>query len=290
MQSKQNQSENILFFQGNDIVVPEGMSNENIAGITSADKSGGQSGWQTELQHYIASTAGPLTPEKILTLHGGGCISAVLLDDSFLLPAQWKRIPIRSAFRFAERIGAELVSEAQDLFRAYHILQWKKNTVFCGRCGGICKDSEKDTARICTSCGNIIFPRISPAVIVLITDDQDRILLARNKNFSRPFHSLLAGFVEAGESLEETVVREVKEEVDIRVDSVQYVRSQPWPFPDSIMLGFRAKYTGGELNPDGDEIKEAAWFSRGSLPEIPSPGSISRYLIDQWHNNPKNLG
>jgi NAD+ diphosphatase len=96
---------------------------------------------------------------------------------------------------------------------------------------------------------------------------------------------LLAGFVEAGESLEQTVVREIKEEVNIDVDSIQYCHSQPWPFPDSIMLGFRAKYRGGTIKPDGTEITDAQWFSRGNLPEIPGPGAIARFLIDQWRNS-----
>jgi NAD+ diphosphatase len=126
------------------------------------------------------------------------------------------------------------------------------------------------------------FPKISPAIIVLITDEKNRILLAHNKNFKNAFYSLLAGFVEAGESLEQTVVRELKEEVNIDVDSIKYCHSQPWPFPDSIMLGFRAKYAGGELKPVVTEITVAGWFSRYNLPEIPGPGAIARFIIDQW--------
>ncbi len=277
-----NQNDSILFFQGTDLVVPAEISDDDNISIAESNSSGSPFQWQTDLLNLIQYNAVPLTIEKIPLLDGNGFINAALLDDSLLLPDEWKRTPIRSILRFAEQIDLGFLSRVQSIFRAYHILQWKKNTVFCGRCGGKNQDSEKDISQVCTSCGNSIFPKISPAVIVLITDRKDRILLARNKNFTYPFYSLIAGFVEAGESLEQTVVREVKEEVNIDVDSIEYILSQPWPFPDSIMIGFRAKYSGGELKPDGDEISDADWFSRGALPEIPRPGAISRYLIDQW--------
>jgi NAD+ diphosphatase len=277
-------NENIVFFQGNDVIVPEKMPDEDLFNILSEDRLNNHIEWKNELKNYISHTVDSITFESIPLLQGTESASAALLEDSLVLPNEWKRVPIRSAFRFLERTHSGFPAEAQDLFRAFHILQWKKNTVFCGRCGGKCKDSEKDISRICTSCGNIMFPRISPAIIVLITDDEDRILLANNRNFKNSLYSLLAGFVEAGETLEETVVREVKEEVNIDVHSIQYVLSQPWPFPDSIMLGFRAKYAGGTLKPDGNEITDAQWYSRNSLPDIPGPGAIARYIIDQWQN------
>jgi NAD+ diphosphatase len=119
-------------------------------------------------------------------------------------------------------------------------------------------------------------------VITLITNDRDEALLAHNANFTNGVYSLIAGFVEAGESLEAAVKREIREEVNIEVDRVQYAASQPWPFPNSLMLGFTARHTGGRIRPDGTEILDAQWFSRESLPRLPGNGSIARRLIEQW--------
>jgi NAD+ diphosphatase len=133
----------------------------------------------------------------------------------------------------------------------------------------------------CPTCGLVAYPRISPAVIVLVRKG-DQALLARSSRFRLPFFSTLAGFVEVGETLEETVVREIREEVGVTVGDVRYFGSQPWPFPHSLMVGFTARWESGELAPDGDEIAEAAWFSAGALPPVPPPLSIARRLIDAW--------
>jgi NAD+ diphosphatase len=122
-------------------------------------------------------------------------------------------------------------------------------------------------------------------VIVLITNDRDEVLLAHNANFLNRVYSLVAGFVEAGESLEAAVKREVREEVNIEVGEIRYAASQPWPFPNSLMLGFTARHTGGEIRPDGTEILDARWFSRENLPNLPGNGSIARRLIEQWKKN-----
>jgi NAD+ diphosphatase len=137
-------------------------------------------------------------------------------------------------------------------------------------------------ARQCSACGRLEFPRISPAVITIITNDKGEAVLAHNKNFSSNFYSLIAGFNEAGENLEETVAREIKEEINIGVKDIRYILSQPWPFPGSLMLGFSASYDGGELKPDGIEIDDAQWFSREALPSLPPSASVSRFLIDLW--------
>jgi NAD+ diphosphatase len=274
-------NEIILFFQGNDIVVPKDFSETDIINLLSEDDSRNHIDWQKDLLMF-AHSFGNITPLITPKLNGSKKTSAVMLQNSVLLSDTWKRVPIRSLLAFAQRDENGFSPNIQDLFRSYHLLQWKNNTQFCGRCGKRNFDSQKDVSRVCSSCGNISFPKISPAVIVLITDDKDRILLAHNKNFKENMYSLLAGFVEAGESLEQTVVREIKEEVNIDVNSIQYIHSQPWPFPDSIMLGFRAKHIGGELKPDGEEIIDAQWFSRSNLPEIPGPGAIARFLIDEW--------
>jgi NAD+ diphosphatase len=173
-------------------------------------------------------------------------------------------------------------AQSHDMLRAYHGAQWKGQTRFCGKCGSPNGDAPDEFARLCPACGKREYPRLSPAVIVLVTDEADRILLAHNQKFKNRMYSLLAGFVEMGESLESAIYREIQEEVGILVREPRYVASQPWPFPDSLMIGFRAKAAGGPLYPDGKEILDAQWFSRDALPEIPGQGSLSRFLIDQW--------
>ncbi|MFH0966628.1 MAG: NAD(+) diphosphatase, partial [Methanobacteriota archaeon] len=134
---------------------------------------------------------------------------------------------------------------------------------------------------ICPSCGLITFPRLSPAIIVRITDG-DRILLARSPHFPSHMYSVLAGFIEPGESLEATIHREVFEEVGVRVSDLRYFGSQPWPFPDSLMIGFTARYVSGDITCDGVEIEDAQWFTRDQMPELPGILSISRALIDDF--------
>jgi NAD+ diphosphatase len=129
------------------------------------------------------------------------------------------------------------------------------------------------------------YPRIAPAVIVLITNDEEEALLAHNKKFTPGIYSLIAGFVEAGENLEAAVTRETREETGIEICDIRYLLSQPWPFPNSLMVGFSARYKSGTVKPDGVEIDDVQWFSRDSLPSLPGPGSISRHLIEKWKSN-----
>jgi len=119
-------------------------------------------------------------------------------------------------------------------------------------------------------------------VITIVINDKDEALLAHNKKFTSGVYSLIAGFNEAGESLEATVAREIKEEVNIDVKDIRYIRSQPWPFPNSLMLGFSARHKTGEIRPDGVEIEDAQWFPKDRLPGLPGFGSVSRYLIGLW--------
>lgn len=163
----------------------------------------------------------------------------------------------------------------------HQLVSWHRNHRFCGRCGCRTEDKRDERAKHCPDCGLINYPRLSPAVIVAVVKD-DEILLARNKRFRGPFFSVLAGFVEPGETLEECVAREIFEEVGLRVGNIRYFGSQPWPFPDSLMVGFTADYRGGEISLDGKEIAEAAWFARDGLPQIPPRISIARQLIDAF--------
>jgi NAD+ diphosphatase len=168
------------------------------------------------------------------------------------------------------------------MLRAYHIAQWRQDSAFCGSCGTKNTDAPDELARLCPACGRREYPRISPAIITIILNDDGRALLAHNKKFADKVYSLVAGFNEAGESLEATVAREIREEVGLEVKDITYIASQPWPFPNSLMLGFTARYAGGAIHPDGIEIEDAKWFTRDDLPNLPGNGSVSRYLINGW--------
>ncbi|MBU0926709.1 MAG: NAD(+) diphosphatase, partial [Spirochaetes bacterium] len=151
----------------------------------------------------------------------------------------------------------------------------------CGRCGSPNGDKPDEIARLCPSCGALSFPRISPAVLAVVRRG-GRILLARNVMHKTGMWSVLAGFVEPGETFEGCVRREVREEVSIEVRPDGYLGSQPWPFPDQLMVGFAAEWVSGELRPDGVEIAEAGWFGPDDHPPLPGPGSLSRRLIDAF--------
>jgi NAD+ diphosphatase len=165
--------------------------------------------------------------------------------------------------------------------RAIAIAEWDRTHRFCGRCGTPTELAPGERSRRCPSCHTPFYPRLSPAVIVLVRRGEQA-LLARNASNPGRWFSTLAGFVEPGESLEEAVVREVKEEVGINIGDVRYFGSQPWPFGRSLMIGFTARYEGGDLHADGTEIAEARWFDRTQLPQVPPKLSIARQLIDAW--------
>ena len=172
------------------------------------------------------------------------------------------------------------------------ILRWHESHSHCPRCGAATEVRSGGWVRHCPVDGSQVFPRTDAAVIVLITDDQDRVLLGSNAMWEANRYSLLAGFVEPGESFEAAVVREVFEESGMRVADPVYRGSQPWPFPASIMVGFTARLADGQhagsLVPDGTEILDLRWFSRAELSDtdngitLPGPSSIARALIDDW--------
>ena len=183
-------------------------------------------------------------------------------------------------------------SEAGVLAFARAMMHWRLRHRYCGACGEATVATQGGHARHCAACGLDVFPRTDPAVIVLVTAG-DHCVLARSPHFPEGMYSTLAGFVEPGESLEQTLVREIEEEVGLRVDKPVYRSSQPWPFPQSLMLGFRASARFQDLKIDEDEIEQANWFHRDDLrdPErcpikLPSGDSIARYLVDEWlHEN-----
>ena len=161
--------------------------------------------------------------------------------------------------------------------RAVQIVDWDRTHRFCGACGAPTSAHASERSRVCTACGLAHFPRIAPAVIVAV-EKGDEILLGRSAHFPPGIYSVLAGFVEPGESLEEAVAREVLEEASVEVEDVRYFGSQTWPYPNSLMLGFTARYRAGELRPDGVELVDARWFHRDDMPMM-FPGNVS---ISQW--------
>ena len=195
------------------------------------------------------------------------------------------RIPIRQAIaRWPE-------GELRPAFKALALLNWLGGMKYCCACGASLsgarlietrsEDADEASALVCPSCGRAHFPRISPAVIVLVKKE-GKALLARNARFLGRRFGLLAGFVEAGETLEEAAAREVREEAGIEIAGLRYIVSQPWPFPDSLMFAFTAEWAGGEARPDGKEIVELLWCGPDELPDIPPPGSVARGLIDDF--------
>ncbi|GHE57921.1 NUDIX hydrolase [Streptomyces longispororuber] len=180
------------------------------------------------------------------------------------------------------------------LVHAVALDAWHRSHPFCPRCAHATDVAFGGHMRRCPSCRTEHFPRTDPAVIMLVTDTEDRCLLARNAAWQEGRWSVLAGFVDPGESLEQAVRREVLEEVGVRADSVRYAGSQAWPFPASLMLGFFASAANPAIAVDGEEIAQARWFSRARLREamvegvvaLPSRVSIARVMIEQWYGEP----
>ena len=235
-------------------------------------------------------------PEEIgIKILEGSDIYLGKLDGKnlFVCEASDEEEPLNNCCGMAEHeyrnIREWLPFAGEDFFalalRALHIKNWHSTWKLCPSCGGRLKFSDTERAKICSECSQIHYPVISPAVIVAVRKGQ-KLLLAQNKRFPRRSrYSILAGFVEAGESLEETVRREIFEEVGIRVQNIKYFGSQGWPFPHSLMLGFTAEHESGEIIVDDVEIGHADWYGKDEMPEIPPHGSISRKLIEDFRTN-----
>jgi len=202
------------------------------------------------------------------------------------VPADSEDPSYGSALDLYSYFGRAAQGEWMAAGRAVQIVEWARTHRFCGRCATPTEPSDGERGMKCPVCGLVAYPRVAPAMIVLVTrgepgPDQEA-LLARGVNFPMPMYSCLAGFVEPGEDLEGAVVREVAEEVGVRVGNVSYRASQPWPFPHSLMIGFRAEYLDGDIVLDETEIADAHWYRRDALPMIPPGISVARRLIDEW--------
>ena len=169
--------------------------------------------------------------------------------------------------------------------RAVQIVEWDRTHQFCGRCGITVQPMPHERAKKCPRCDLTSYPRLSPAIIVSIErngQNGKEILLAHNQRHPAGFYSVLAGFVEPGESLEECVRREIREEVGIEVKNIRYFGSQPWPFPNSLMIAFVAEYAAGEIILEEDELEDAGWYTPDALPPVPPAISIARQMIDSF--------
>jgi len=206
-------------------------------------------------------------------------------DSQAALPADVVALPLRRA------LGQLHVDWYKPAVKAYSIINWDINHQFCSRCGNVTVHKEANIfERVCSVCGLVFYPRISPSVIVLIQKD-DHILMARSPHFIPGAYGLIAGFVEVGESIEDAVHREVKEEVSIDIKNLRYFGSQPWPFPDSLMIGFTAEYASGDIIIDKKEIEAADWYRFDNLPGRPSVSvSIASKLIERFITEQSSKG
>ena len=200
--------------------------------------------------------------------------TAIALEDDCPAPSGCKWVPIRSLFEKGNSGNEQIICAA----RAHSLLKWRKKKRYCPKCGTLMIDDKLETARLCPKCQDKLYPQVTPAIIVLI-EKGDEILLARHIQRNNDIYTCLAGFVEPGESAEQAVQREIREELGIEVQNIRYVTSQAWPFPDQLMLAFKADFKCGEIVLQEDEIEEAKWFKRDNLPAIPKEGSVAWRMI-----------
>ncbi|MFH1153940.1 MAG: NAD(+) diphosphatase [Pseudomonadota bacterium] len=213
--------------------------------------------------------------ERTFGAYNGHKCRLARLDDDAQLPDKVVPLRLRQTFGHMD----------DDMFRlagrALQLLHWDTSNQFCGRCGSVLTESEREPVKQCLQCSLTHYPRLSPAVIMTVERGHE-ILLARSHHFPKGMYSTLAGFVEPGETLEEAVSREIREESGVRVSRIQYFGSQPWPFPHSLMIGFVTRFQDGEIRMQSSEIEDARWFSRDKMPLLPSAMSIARALINNF--------
>jgi NAD+ diphosphatase len=212
------------------------------------------------------------TPHFLGMLGESACVAIALAGDA-PEPAGMRYVGLRALFL---RIPEPLLALAG---RAFQVVEWDRTHRYCGVCGTPTRDKAGERAKECPACGYVAYPRVSPAMMALVTRGRE-ILLARSQRFPTGMYSALAGFVEPGETIEDCVHREVREEVGIEVDNVTYFASQSWAFPHSLMIAYTAEYAGGELRREEAEIADVRWFALNALPPLPPNVSIARRLID----------
>jgi len=227
--------------------------------------------------------AGSVADSIDLTLAGIPSRAILLSDEAPQSPApvptptaakgHWLRL--REIFGSTDPALRRLASPSA---RALGLINWHHTSRFCGKCGAPLVDHGKEIARLCSQCGSVSYPRISPAIIVVV-EKEGQILLARHSYRNQDMYACVAGFLEHGETLEECVAREVREEIGIEIQKIRYAGSQSWPYPDQFMIAFRAEWKSGDIRVDPTEILEAKWFDRDNLPNHPMPGTVAWNLI-----------
>jgi len=227
----------------------------------------------------IAPLAPDLSGKKDLKLSGPDTYWLVSIPQEPVLPDGMRFVSLSRLFADGHKQLYKIAG------RAVQILAWDRTHRYCGQCGSKTEERSNEFAKVCPECGFTSYPRISPSIIVAVIKGKE-LFLARSTHFQKyNFHTLISGFVEPGESLEECLRREVKEEAGITVKNIRYFGSQPWPFPNSLMLAFTAEHDCGEIVLDDEELYEAGWFAVDRLPPLPDSDSIARRLIDWFIEN-----
>lgn len=224
----------------------------------------------------------PIELKPWTTMLNGGPLKGIetrsyRIDSPDIDSSRYELCPLRQSYY---KLPEDLYLKAGKYQELHY---WDKNTKYCGVCGGT-MSFHTDISKRCTECGKEVWPQLATAIIVLISRGEDELLLAQGRNFKSDFYGLIAGFVETGETLEDAVKREVKEETGLSVKNIRYFDSQPWPYPCGLMVGFYAEYESGDIKMQREELKHVAWFHRSSLPKLPEKLSIARRLIDNWLN------
>jgi len=205
---------------------------------------------------------------------GESCFAAEIAED-VQAPSGWMWSCFRSLHGVLPKEEYALAG------RALQLLEWDRTHTYCGTCGQKTFPRKEERCRECSSCGQLAYPKLAPAIMALV-QREEKILLARGSHFPQNMYSVLAGYLDVGETLEQCVVREVQEEVGLKVGNVRYMGSQPWPFTGSLMVGFACDWLEGDIIKDPLEIEEAGWFARDELPIIPTEVSLAYWLIDSW--------
>lgn len=243
---------------------------DRVVGVSGADIIKPPEGWLLDvLQARIMQTA---SDEAVYVGRQDGDNVYVMEMDSARVGPEHTRVTFRDALLAMEHAPVEMLS------MAFQVKQWRLDNRYCGRCGQLTGEHPRERARWCDICKIPWYPRLAPCVIVAIRKN-DQLLLARSSRSTTDYYSLIAGFVEPGETVEAAVVREVKEETGFDVSNIRYQNSQPWPFPHQLMLGFFADYGGGDMVLQADELADAGWYYPGERPRIPSAATISGALI-----------
>lgn len=214
------------------------------------------------------------TIHTITPFADGTAVRTFAIDSPIVGHPRYEMCGLRASYA---KLSSDLYQKAG---KCQEILYWDQNTKYCGVCGAPMK-LHTEISKRCTECGKEVWPQLATAIIVLIHRGEE-VLLVHARNFRGDFYGLVAGFVETGESLEEAVVREVREETSLEISNLRYFGSQPWPYPCGLMVGFHADYASGDIHLQSSELSAGGWFRKDNLPHIPEKLSIARRLIDSW--------